>query len=188
MTRRPLLLIGLVLAACSKERPATAEEPRAPTAAIAQNAVAPSPSSAPAAAAEPAIAPASVPAPVAPDTALVATVSEANFELRIQPKGPCDVAKPAQVEIVLDAKAPFHVNDKYPYKFKLKDEAGLKFAAAVVGKDAVALEKMRATMSVPFTAETAGAHTVAGQFSFSLCTDDKCLIEKRDLALRVEAK
>ena len=89
---------------------------------------------------------------------------------------------------MLAAKPPFHVNDKYPYKFKLKDEPGLTFANAVVGKDNVKLETARATMSVPFTVKDAGKHTLAGQFSFSVCTEDKCLMEKRDLALVLEAK
>ena len=31
----------------------------------------------------------------------------------------------------------------------------------------------------------AGKRTVAGQFAFSVCTEDKCLMEKRDLLLDV---
>jgi hypothetical protein len=51
----------------------------------------------------------------------------------------------------------------------------------------VKLEPARATLPIPFTAE-AGKHTVSGQLSFSVCTDDKCVIEKRELALEIEAK
>ncbi len=89
---------------------------------------------------------------------------------------------------MLSAKAPFHVNDKYPYKFKIKEAPGLKFANLVVAKDQVKLEPARATVPVAFTPESAGKHTIAGQLSFSVCTDDKCMIEKRDLALEIEAK
>jgi hypothetical protein len=89
---------------------------------------------------------------------------------------------------VLDAKEPFHVNEKYPYKFKLKETSGLTFPAPLVGKEGVNLEKARATMRVPFTAQSAGRHTLSGQFAFSVCTDDKCLIEKRELSLLVDAK
>ena len=39
-----------------------------------------------------------------------------------------------------------------------------------------------------FTPESAGKHTLSGQLSFSVCTEDKCMIEKRDLALEIEAK
>ena len=95
------------------------------------------------------------------------------------------VAKPAGV---LNAKAPFHVNQNYPYKFKLKETPGVKYANMVVAKDQVKLEPARATLPVAFTPETAGKHTVTGQLSFSVCTDDKCMIEKRDLALEIDAK
>ena len=86
------------------------------------------------------------------------------------------------------AKPPFHANDKYPYKFKLNQAPGLKFANLVVEKDAVKVEKTRATLSVALTPESAGKHTVSGKLFFSVCNDDQCLVEKRDLALNIEAK
>ena len=106
----------------------------------------------------------------------------------MQPKGAYATGQAGEAEIVLQAKAPFHVNDKYPYKFKIKEAPGLKFANLVVAKDSVKLEPARATVPVAFTPESAGKHTIAGQLSFSVCTDDKCMIEKRDLALEIEAK
>ena len=67
-------------------------------------------------------------------------------------------------------------------------DAGLEFPQDVVKKDAVKLEKKRATMTVALTPKTAGKHRLAGKFHFSICTDEKCLIEKRDLALELEVK
>ncbi len=114
--------------------------------------------------------------------------SEAGFELVIQPKGDYASGKAGEAEVVLSAKPPYHVNDKYPYKFKLKDEPGLTFANMVVTKDAVKFEPARATVPVLFTPTSLGKHIVSGQLSFSVCTDDKCMIEKRELALEIEAK
>ncbi|MEO7035404.1 MAG: hypothetical protein ABI548_15870 [Polyangiaceae bacterium] len=153
---------------------------------------------APEATAEAALSPvsaAAVPAAPAADSAAVAApttpalskYSEAAFDLELQPKGAYASGKAGVAEIVLNAKAPFHVNQQYPYKFKLKESPGLTYPNMVVGKDAVKLEPARATVPVAFTAE-AGKHTVTGQLSFSVCTDDKCVIEKRDLALEIEAK
>ncbi|HET9933033.1 MAG TPA: hypothetical protein VFQ35_20160 [Polyangiaceae bacterium] len=173
---------GAVLA-CNKDRPASVEAPTSggvPSAT--PEPVAAAPAAAQASAAEPAAA-----APSEPSAAS-ARVDEANFSISITPSGAYAAGKPAEAQIVLDAKPPFHVNDKYPYKFKLKDAAGLTFANPVVGKDNVKLETQRATMTVPFTVKDPGKHTLAGQFSFSVCTEDKCLMEKRDLALSLEAK
>ena len=185
-----MLALALVVG-CSKESPPTAEQPKSPVGAAAQpevGAAVPATAAEPTAGVKPAAAVAGEPAPAEPAAAGASQVTDANFELKIAPKGAYEAGKPAEAEIVLDAKPPFHVNDKYPYKFKLKEAKGLTFPAPLVGKDAVKLEKARATMSVAFTPQSAGKHELGGQFSFSVCTDDKCLIEKRDLSLLVDAK
>jgi hypothetical protein len=182
----PLGLVLLVLApACNKEGPKAAEEPRA--------AIAPAPQEGgptrPASAAAPPVAavpPAAEGTPAA--TQAAAQVSEESFDLRISGSSGYESGKAGEATITLDAKPPFHINDKYPYKFKLKQQAGLKFPSAVVGKDAAKLEKQRMTMAVPFVPESPGKHTLSGVLAFSVCTDDKCLIEKRDLAFDVQSK
>jgi hypothetical protein len=176
--------LALVLAlGCNKETPPTAEQPRSP---------------APPAAARPAetqsaaeLTAAALPSPAAaaqqPAGAAGSKVSEDTFELVMTPKGPYKAGQAGEVTVVLEAKGAFHVNDKYPYKFKVKETAGVKFPGPVVSKDAVKLEEKRATLPVGFTPEAAGKHSIGGQLSFSVCTDDKCLIEKRELALEIQA-
>jgi hypothetical protein len=175
-----LLLVGLgASAACKNQTPpageATAAEP-APPAPPAVNAAA-----------------AAAPAPTAadsptPPTAAASKYSEAPFDVVIQPKGAYTSGQAGAAEILITAKPPFHANDKYPYKFKLNEAAGLKFANLVVDKDAVKVEKTTATLQVPFTPERAGKHTISGKLFFSVCNEDQCLVEKRDLALDLEAK
>jgi len=174
-----LSLLGIA-ASCNKETPPAAEEPLAPAARVADapkgnDAV--GPATAPATDAKAAAAPAGV-----------SRVSEGAFELAIAAPGPYEAGKASEVSIVLDAKEPYHVNDKYPYKFKLKPAENLSYAADVVGKDRAKLEKMRVTLPVAFTPQKAGRHLLSGQFSFSVCTDEKCLIEKRELSLDVDVK
>ena len=115
-------------------------------------------------------------------------MSDASFDLSIQPVGTYQVGQKSTAKIVLEAKGVYKVNQEYPYKFKLEPDAGLEFPQDVVKKDAVKLEKKRATMTVALTPKTAGKHRLAGKFHFSICTDEKCLIEKRDLALELEVK
>ena len=179
MRRTQTALVALValsaLPACNKETPPTAEQPRAPDAEVRSE---PSP-------APPTEAATGAPAPAA---AGQSRISESQFDVALTSSGAYQAGKEGTVQIVLDAKAPFHVNDQYPIKFKVKEGAGVKFAAPIVGKDKAKLEAMRATMPVAFTPESAGQHTVAGQLSFSVCTDENCLMEKRDLSLVVEVK
>jgi hypothetical protein len=131
---------------------------------------------------------AAAPAEAAPSAPAASKYTEAGFDLVLQPKGSYASGQAGEAEIVLNAKEPFHVNEKYPYKFKLKEAPGIKFPNLVVSKDLVKLEPTKATVPVAFTPESAGKHTVAGQLSFSVCTNDKCMIEKRDLALEIDAK
>lgn len=173
------VLLGVCsLAACNKETPPAAEEPRS-----ASNAAAPlaTPKAADAAGAAPEASAEAAAAPVGSPK-----VSDSAFDLSLEaPKAALKAGQPGSVEVVLVAKAPFHVNDKYPLKLKLKQTPGVKYENLTIGKDAAKLETMKAVMPVSFTPDAAGKRTVAGQLSFSVCTEDKCLMEKRDLALEV---
>jgi len=178
------LLVAFALAACSKETKPVAEDAKAPTAASTEAE----------AKAEPAVPGADEPAAKADEPGEAApglmndTVSEQSFDLKIQPKGSYQVGQAAAVEIVLDAKQPFHVNKDYPYSFKLNETKGLSFPAMKVQKDAVELQETQAVMKVGFTPEAAGEKTISGTFKFSVCTEEQCLIKKHDLSLAVNVE
>jgi hypothetical protein len=181
--RRLGVVLGLtgLLFACSKETPPAAEEPRS-----ASNAAAPTKAPAADAASAASAAPAAA-ADATPPTG-AAKFTDTGFDLSLEaPKAPVKAGQVGSVEVVLAAKPPFHVNDKYPIKLKLKETPGVKYDNMTITKDAVKLEPMKAVMPVSFTPE-AGKRTVAGQFSFSVCTEDKCLMEKRDLLLDVNVE
>ncbi len=135
---------------------------------------------------------ASAATPAAPDTPAhqaapaASAFNEPNYDVSVRPTGPYKAGQPGAVEIVLQAKPPFHCNDKYPYKLKLDDAPGVTFPDKLVGKDAVKVEHMQATMTVPFTPATAGKKTIAGRYLFSVCSADKCLVDKRDVKLDID--
>jgi hypothetical protein len=170
------------LSACKNQAPpaaeATAAEPAQP-APLAVSTAAAAASAQGATGAEPAAAPAG---------AAPSKYNEAPFDVVLQAKGAYSSGQAGAAEIVISAKPPFHANDKYPYKFKLNESPGLKFGNLVIEKDAVKVEKTRATLAVPFTPEGAGKHTISGKLFFSVCNEDQCLVEKRDLALEIDAK
>jgi len=186
-----LLVLGFVAslagAGCSKESKPIAEDPKVPPSSSSETAeIEPSK---PEAAPTPAPAPADgktgeSPTPAAAGDAK-AKVSEDSYDLKLEPSGTYKVGTAGAVQIVLDAKGPFKVNQEYPYSFALNEAPGVKFANMKVTGDAVKLEKKRATMSVPFTPSEAGARTISGTFKFSVCTDEQCLIKKQELALAV---
>ena len=57
----------------------------------------------------------------------------ANYSAKIASAGPCKKDQTCAAEVVVEAKGEYHINDKYPYRFKLEDPppAGLKYPKPV---------------------------------------------------------
>jgi hypothetical protein len=110
--------------------------------------------------------------------------SQAHYAVWLEGAGRYPVGRPATLQAVLVAKSPFKCNDKYPYKLVLDaPPAGVTFPSGTVRS--MSVTKSRGTMSVPFAPTTPGTKTISGTLSFSVCTDEKCLIEKQHLAISV---
>jgi hypothetical protein len=152
-----------------------------------------SPSAAPAP--EPGASAAAAPIPAADAPAKAAAgqtvqgvaVTEEPFSVWLQAVSPVAAGGPATVEAVLVAKPPYHCNAEYPHKFKLgAAPAGLSYPEATVKGAQVTAE--RSVLRIPVQAQSPGKATVSGTLQFSVCTDERCLVEKRDLALNLEVK
>lgn len=161
-----VLLLSVAFSACAKDKPKN-DEPRAQEVAAAS------------AAAVASAAPAPEPAGPIPPLGGAAEYHEPQFDITVRANPAYAVGKEGSFDIVVEPKGGYHTNDRYPYKLKLQTTDGVKFPADVVNKDAVALEPMRATMKVSVTPTSAGEKQVGGQLSFSVCSAERCLIEKR---------
>jgi hypothetical protein len=163
-----LCSIGLAAVGCGKVSEA------APSAGTAQSAPA-SPNVASNAAAQPAAVGA-------------ASFDNANYSAKIASAGPCKKDQTCAAEIVVQAKGDYHINDKYPYRFKLEDPppAGLKYPKPVIGKEDGTMDEHKVTLKVPFVPSSAGDKKVAGTLSLSVCSAANCLMDKQQLDLTVK--
>lgn len=126
-------------------------------------------------------------APSKAETKKGAVVSEEPFSVWLEGSSPLPVGAASNVDVVLVAKAPYHTNAEYPHKFKLgAAPAGLSYPEAVV--KGMQVNPERSVLRVPVQAQQAGPATVSGTLSFSVCTEERCLVEKRDLSLALDAK
>lgn len=112
---------------------------------------------------------------------------EDAFVLSLAGPSQVKVGQPVQLVVTLTAKNGFKVNDEYPVKFRLNPTQGLTLTKDTVGKEDGQLEKTKIQIPVELKADQAGSYQVTGKFSFSVCTDDRCLIEKRDLSAALTA-
>lgn len=116
------------------------------------------------------------------------SLAEETFSLRLEHSGSVSVGKESRAKLVLEAKAGFKVNDQYPIKFQLEESSSLGLSGTVLRRESFSVEKTKASVEVPFTAKQSGEHRLSGRLSFSVCTEERCLIEKRDLSLNIKAQ
>jgi hypothetical protein len=132
------------------------------------------------------------PAPGKHEPAPVAASKADKDQYLVEMKGPssCKAGSECKVEISLKAKGEFHINDKYPLKFKAPDSPpeGVTFTKAVVKKEDGKFAEKEGTLPVGFTIAKSGKAKISGTFSFSVCSDANCVMDKVDLDVEVEAK
>jgi hypothetical protein len=114
-----------------------------------------------------------------------AVVSDEAYSIWLQAPSPVKAGEPVPVEVVLTAKPPYHCNAEYPHKFKLAAApAGLSYSEETVRGMKVTPE--RSVMAIPVKADAPGKPTISGTLSFSVCTAERCMVEKRDVSLALE--
>jgi hypothetical protein len=113
---------------------------------------------------------------------------DAAFHVAIRAVGEYAALVPGVAEIVLTPKGAYHCNEKYPYKLKVAASPGIKYVTDTVGAGQVDLDPARAVLRLGFTPERSGQLAVGGTFAFSVCSEDRCLIERRPLSLTIAVK
>ena len=111
-----------------------------------------------------------------------ASYDEAAFGLSLSARGKLNKGQTGELAVVLVAKPPFHVNLEYPHRFKVSSARGLATSATTIQRDAAKLSESRLEMVVPVTLNDSGPARLDGEVSFSVCTSEKCLMEKRQLS------
>jgi hypothetical protein len=167
---------SVVVAAADSPKPAAAPKvvsTKSPSATEPVAAAAPPAPDSPKAAASP-----PAPAPIKRGAA----VSGEGFSVWLETRATHAVGQNAPVTVVITAKGPYKCNDKYPYKLKLDPpSAGVSYPTPVVSGAQVGKE--RTTMPFSVSTSAKGNALVSGTLSFSVCTEDRCLVEKQKVSV-----
>jgi len=113
---------------------------------------------------------------------------EGAFRLSFEARGPYRAQSQANAVVVLQSKAPFHVNPDYPLRFKLSPNSRVTSEKTTFGRDAAKIQPAQAELTVSFVPTAKGKLELVGQLSFSVCTSEKCLVEKRQLKLDADVQ
>jgi hypothetical protein len=114
-----------------------------------------------------------------------------TFIATITPGGDCGANKECTVEVRLEAKGAYKINDQYPFKWKAPDQAadGVTYPKPLLKKeDGKWGDKKTGSFTVPFVAAKAGKAKVAGTLSLSVCSDANCIMEKAPLEIEVAVR
>lgn len=113
-----------------------------------------------------------------------------TYDVELKIAGDCKVNQDAALVLTIVPKGDYHINTKYPIKFKLVEPApeGVRFPKPILKREDGAFEEKKGSFKVPFVATRAGKVTISGVLSTSVCSEKNCLMEKIDLEVEVDAK
>ncbi|MBT8469863.1 MAG: hypothetical protein HKN10_20245 [Myxococcales bacterium] len=135
-------------------------------------------------AAEQAAAPGEAQGPVGP------RIETASFVLAVAPSaGGYRIGKTGEVEIALEGRGDWHVNEEYPIRVDLKAAPGVALAKTELLKDdAKEFGEERVRFLAGLEPSAAGDHEVTCDVSFAMCTEENCILEKRTVAMQLKVE
>ena len=128
------------------------------------------------------------PAAKAAPAAATPSIEEPTFKLALVSGTAYSAGTPGTLELVLEARGGYHVNQDYPIKVQLKGPASVTLPKPSLGKaDAAEFGEHKVRFELPFTAQP-GPCTVSADVDFAVCTAETCVPDERTLALSFDVK
>ncbi len=99
------------------------------------------------------------------------------------------VGRAGEVEIEIEGRGEWHVNQDYPIRIDLDagPGAGLQ-QRELVKDDAREFNEDKVRFVAALQPTKAGSHEVKCDVSFAMCTEENCVLENRTVAMRVEVE
>jgi hypothetical protein len=125
-----------------------------------------------------------------PDEPAGPRVETGSFLLAVTPTEPgYSVGKAGQVEIALEGRGDWHVNQDYPIRVDLKAGSGVALQKTeLVKEDAKEFGEKRVRFLAGVEASTTGEHELTCDVSFAMCTEENCILEKRTVAMQLRVE
>ncbi len=116
-------------------------------------------------------------------------VETGMFALSLAPgKAGFAVGKAGELQIQLEGRGDWHVNQDYPIRVKIAADEGLSVhKAELVRADAKRFDEQQVEFLAHVQPSAAGEHGVECEVSFAMCTEENCIREKRTVAMVLKA-
>jgi hypothetical protein len=118
------------------------------------------------------------------------SIETGSFLLAVAPAQPgYAVGKAGQVEIALEGRGEWHVNQEYPIRVDLKAAPGVTLTKnELVKDDAKEFGEDRVRFLAAVEPSAAGDHAVTCDVSFAMCTEENCILEKRTVVMQLKVE
>jgi len=117
-------------------------------------------------------------------------IETGSFLLAVAPsEGGYRIGKTGEVEIALEGRGDWHVNEEYPIRVDLKAAPGLALKKSELVKgDAKEFGEKKVRFLAGVEPSAAGEHEVTCDVSFAMCTEENCILEKRTVAMQLKVE
>lgn len=117
-------------------------------------------------------------------------VETGSFLLAVAPsEGGYRIGKAGEVEIALEGRGDWHVNQEYPIRVDLKAPPGVALVKSeLVRGDAKEFGEEKVRFLAGVEPSAAGEHEVTCEVSFAMCTEENCILEKRTVAMQLKVE
>jgi hypothetical protein len=93
------------------------------------------------------------------------------------------------VEVALERRGEWHVNQEYPIRVDLKADPGVTLKRhELVKDDAKEFGEDKVRFLVGVEPSATGEHEVTCDVSFAMCTEENCILEKRTVSMQLKVE
>ena len=117
-------------------------------------------------------------------------IETGSFLLAVAPsEGAYRIGKTGEVEIALEGRGDWHVNQEYPIRVDLKAAPGVVLEKSeLLKEDAKEFGEEKVRFLAGLEPSAAGEHQVTCDVSFAMCTEENCILEKRTVAMQLKVE
>ena len=121
------------------------------------------------------------------DDGASAASNASTFAVTFQPSGQYAIGKEGAALVRLTPQGGYKVNTEYPIRFDCQSPPsdGITYPKPTLQQTDAKVDESEATFSVPFVPTKAGKQRVEGLLSFSVCNDQRCVMDKQKVTLDV---
>jgi hypothetical protein len=118
------------------------------------------------------------------------SIETGSFLLAVSPaEAGYTIGKSGEVEIALEGRGEWHVNQEYPIRVDLKAGPGVVLKKnELVKDDAKEFGEDKVRFLAAMEPSAVGDHEVICDVSFAMCTEENCILEKRTVAMQLKVE